>query len=1087
MAGDSLDKRTSFEQLGDWAKHNYETQIHTQLSDVTVDISKQLSEKTKDNLKINEESAQKFIPLAVGGGIAIIGYLLIGPIQTVTGYAFKGLKQIVTGFGYFEKIPGIGGMFKGLGDAVESAGEYVAYALPALAGLVGYKMMEVPPPRAPESKLGGADLTGRVGRKAISTDSPLPAALGSVSPPPASLLLKPAPPPPPPKPETVKIIKENNLDSATASERLTERGKIKDQKEFRVWSPEYLKKLDELDKAIHEYQSNENQIYEDSRDFARRAAGVNIAERNKVVSALINVGFSTPEAEAFVPDPRTIKLTTHIYSAEGKDFPPALEEFIKRFETAYGEGGPKNQVVGGRGIFEFTPLAAEGDKTPRRMTWKEMCEMDDKTSAITLKQEYMWKAIAFVEDRYKWYEKPFKSGDKEAGCKTSTHREFSSYEGYEYEDHTNDKWNTTWWFNTAPDRLSGQAGYIDGKPVDNMTCAQEHKKIIIPLCDIKTVREMGGFYTFDTKQTGPVYRQMMEAWEAQKKAVDNDIKDHDAKKELVKNYTKAREVMEQRKNNILNHRSTVIGVYQGEDKEYYSVQVKDCRDQGNPQNLTICFKKNGENYEFTDWKNGTRENGAENGGTFYSNLKWQKPAIPVTLTAAEYNDLVNGKTSPDALIDAQKTFKKSGIAVKCSGNEVTLSDTSITVKYYSSNEATISDTSDPKNPVHYKVKGEYKDGQFTVSGLGLIGVGDGSVYAALPPDKKLVVTDMNDPKSWKAMAADVSKVDVTKLVSIVEQKANANWKAPNNNQGYVTFYDLRAYKQGQPETAKLMTISYYKGASERCIFTGYKEGGVNSGAAWTIPAPDSMVVYGLDKNPDRIFNALRVIEGKAVEAGYEATKNQGGYEIIGYENTSEEERNRILKDHKIHSIEQIKINGAKLGYSGDIILHGHSYKYESITNKGTMLTTFALDAYELKSSSGQSYFKPIARIKMKHTNAGDILKDIQKAFETKGIEEDLKRESAKLTEAKPLEVKPVETKPDESPAAPLPQTNNKRPRRRDSSEEVLLAGAPAAASPSPLHILDMGAGASPVSPTIVAVASPETMGKSNPSPASTTV
>lgn len=363
--------------IGDNVQYQFNQNIAGKFGSTTESAAKEIDKLTGHS--IDETTARKVIPFAVGGLTAYVGMLLLEPMHKVTKLTFKAGKTLVTGFGYFEKIPLIGGLFTGLGKGVEALGHYAGYVVPAIAGVIGYKLFEYQGPAIAESAKTPLHHTGRTPKEVqnvkakvvnpvsgdimAQTDVPIaPASTAELS------------------PDKKKLLEGAGINTPQDAKKLRE-------STLKVDSPE----MKQLDSALENYLGNYNQNYENTREWINKARQYRDAgPRDQLMNALKKLGFSKEEAEKIVPLPPDLQQT--IYK-NGTDFPPELTSFIKKFEQTYGQGGTTVKTVSGEQVFTFVDKAGQ---TPRRKSWDEM--------SITQREEFLAKAIAFTQERFKFFE-----------------------------------------------------------------------------------------------------------------------------------------------------------------------------------------------------------------------------------------------------------------------------------------------------------------------------------------------------------------------------------------------------------------------------------------------------------------------------------------------------------------------------------------------------------------------------------------------------------------------------------------------------------------------------------------------------------
>lgn len=122
----------------------------------TKDAAEKLAaKKFSEKAGFDAEDYKKAIPVGVAAGAGLAGLLLVGPLTKIGGFALKSVKKLVTGFGYFERIPLIGGLFTALGQTVDWIGKASGYLLAGTASVLTFKAFqarpEAPTPLAPET------------------------------------------------------------------------------------------------------------------------------------------------------------------------------------------------------------------------------------------------------------------------------------------------------------------------------------------------------------------------------------------------------------------------------------------------------------------------------------------------------------------------------------------------------------------------------------------------------------------------------------------------------------------------------------------------------------------------------------------------------------------------------------------------------------------------------------------------------------------------------------------------------------------------------------------------------------------------
>ena len=133
------DEPNIFEEGTNYAETQWRNNVSGQLKGVTNDIAEGVEKATKNNLAIPAYKAKEAIPMVAAAAVGVATLLL--PLDKIGKFLTKGLRQVITGFGLFEKIPVLGSVFKTLGNAIESTGQYAGYGLAAAAAYITHSMM----------------------------------------------------------------------------------------------------------------------------------------------------------------------------------------------------------------------------------------------------------------------------------------------------------------------------------------------------------------------------------------------------------------------------------------------------------------------------------------------------------------------------------------------------------------------------------------------------------------------------------------------------------------------------------------------------------------------------------------------------------------------------------------------------------------------------------------------------------------------------------------------------------------------------------------------------------------------------------
>lgn len=361
----------------------YQTNVHGALWQANEQLATGIDSATQGAIKT--DTVRKALPLVAGAATVAGGVFAFPLVEKAAKAVFTGASKLVTGFGLFEKIPLAGQLFTKLGAGVNAMGNYAAYPVIALGGLLGFSLMSgrTAAP-APVGSQTGLHLTGRTADGPVMTTVTVPRPgtdepIVTVQAP-----LKPAEAPPIPAPAAATLAQTEfsappeatRINAAVDARRIAQiQGKTK------------------LDAALQEYIGFINQRYENTRAWIDEAEIFRNGPRKKLVAALHEAGLPTAEAESFVPEPPKLQKTVY---ADGTDFPPALLDFMEKFTALYGETGPQGDTArlpGGEYIFRFMDKQGE---TPKQKKFSEC--------SVTQKEEFIAKAIEYYRLRKKFFE-----------------------------------------------------------------------------------------------------------------------------------------------------------------------------------------------------------------------------------------------------------------------------------------------------------------------------------------------------------------------------------------------------------------------------------------------------------------------------------------------------------------------------------------------------------------------------------------------------------------------------------------------------------------------------------------------------------
>ncbi|NBO18479.1 MAG: hypothetical protein EBV03_04485 [Proteobacteria bacterium] len=93
-----------------------------------------------------KEDIRAAMPVVGAVATAGAGYFMWDPLQKAGKFLASGVKNLVTGFGYFEKIPLAGGLFTAVGKGVDAVSDGVGAAIAGAGTFLMYRALKVPPP-----------------------------------------------------------------------------------------------------------------------------------------------------------------------------------------------------------------------------------------------------------------------------------------------------------------------------------------------------------------------------------------------------------------------------------------------------------------------------------------------------------------------------------------------------------------------------------------------------------------------------------------------------------------------------------------------------------------------------------------------------------------------------------------------------------------------------------------------------------------------------------------------------------------------------------------------------------------------------
>lgn len=122
------------------------TAVRTKGRQATLDASEWLEKK---EFVDDKETAQTAIPIAAAAAVGITSIAFYNTLTKIGKGITGGIRNLVTGFGHFENIPLVGGLFTFLGDAVDTIGEFSGAIITGALTILTFKAFQVP--SAPES------------------------------------------------------------------------------------------------------------------------------------------------------------------------------------------------------------------------------------------------------------------------------------------------------------------------------------------------------------------------------------------------------------------------------------------------------------------------------------------------------------------------------------------------------------------------------------------------------------------------------------------------------------------------------------------------------------------------------------------------------------------------------------------------------------------------------------------------------------------------------------------------------------------------------------------------------------------------
>lgn len=142
------ERRSFLTDIGDWLN----ARVGGRLYSVTQDLTARA--ETASSGQFKARNLEPAVPLAGALAVAGTGFVLYEPIRKLGKGLMSAVKALATGFGYFEKIPLIGGAFTYLGKGLDFLGDIAGAGITAVASLLAFKALQPPvaPPVAPANQ-----------------------------------------------------------------------------------------------------------------------------------------------------------------------------------------------------------------------------------------------------------------------------------------------------------------------------------------------------------------------------------------------------------------------------------------------------------------------------------------------------------------------------------------------------------------------------------------------------------------------------------------------------------------------------------------------------------------------------------------------------------------------------------------------------------------------------------------------------------------------------------------------------------------------------------------------------------------------
>lgn len=326
--------------------------------------------------RISQDTLYSAVPIAAAVGTGITGVMLIDTLDAAVKFAAKAIKNVVTGFGYFESIPLIGNVFSTFGKCIDRLGEISGPVLAAVGSFAAYRLFKRPIKTydLPTNEHSALDGTGR---------HPMPSEYRTMSVARTEdrfKLTQQVPVGPAPfKPAGINLRALSTEEQAKA-EGLT----FAELKQKRI---DALKDHDlTKERAYQALMGDENQKFENRIQLIKDAKAYSTGPRTLMIDALVSAGLDRSDADTIVVKAPALRSTIYPgrtaqddhpggngVSGDG-NMPEILDAFCRKIENYYGKGFIK---IGDRAYADLS---------------------------LTERMEFAEKALKYVRSQYDFFE-----------------------------------------------------------------------------------------------------------------------------------------------------------------------------------------------------------------------------------------------------------------------------------------------------------------------------------------------------------------------------------------------------------------------------------------------------------------------------------------------------------------------------------------------------------------------------------------------------------------------------------------------------------------------------------------------------------